>query len=67
MSGDYCAVKEVVVTVQENGIIRSPDGYIIGRLNEGIDFDSTHLRTSATTLPLYYNTEMIGEEKGQMQ
>lgn len=28
------------VLIQENGIIRGPDGYIIGRLCDNVDIDS---------------------------
>ncbi len=44
MSGDACKVKTRVVDIQENGIIRNEDGYIIARLVDGIDFDSEHLQ-----------------------
>lgn len=32
-----------MVTIQENGIIRAPDGYLIGRLTDEVDFESIHL------------------------
>ncbi len=41
MSGESIRCKTVTVTVQENGIIRHrPDGYLIGRLTDEIDFHS---------------------------
>lgn len=33
--------------VQENGIIRNKDGYLIGRLSNDIDFNSEHIQTFA--------------------
>ena len=44
MGGDACKVKTRVVDIQENGIIRNEDGYIIGRLVDEIGFDSEHLQ-----------------------
>jgi len=43
MMGDACQIKTRVVDIQENGIIRGEDGYIIGRLSSDIDFESEHL------------------------
>lgn len=40
MSGDACATKMVAVEVQENGIIRDVQGFIIARLTEDADFDT---------------------------
>jgi hypothetical protein len=37
-------VKTRVVDIQEDGVIRNEDGYIIARLVDGIDFDSEHLQ-----------------------
>jgi len=36
--GDFCATKIVTVEIQENGIIRGPDGDIIARLVESASF-----------------------------
>jgi hypothetical protein len=38
MSGDVCNSKKIEVEVQENGIVRDLDGWIIGRLDLGDDY-----------------------------
>ena len=44
--GDFCQTKHLQqVSVQENGIIRNSDGYLIGRTCD-LDFDSPHLNGS---------------------
>ena len=35
--------KKIVVTVQENGIIRNSKGKLIGRFIDDIDFDGEHI------------------------
>ena len=40
------ATKQLLVTVQENGIIRNNHGYLIGRLVKDIDYESEHLKTN---------------------
>ncbi len=41
---DAIATKELLVLIQENGIIRNAaTGYLIGRLSDDIQFDSEHL------------------------
>lgn len=48
MTGDYIATKRLDgVEVQENGIIRNSEGYLIGRLSDEIDFDSEHLNVTS--------------------
>jgi len=44
MSGDACKIKTLTVDIQENGIIRGPDGHIIARLSDDIEFDSEHVQ-----------------------
>lgn len=39
MSGDCIDTKQITVTVQENGIIRRPDGYLIARLEDEIKYE----------------------------
>jgi hypothetical protein len=36
------------VLVQENGIIRNSDGYLIARLVDGMDFESEHVSGAAS-------------------
>lgn len=43
MTGDYCPQKQVLVTIQENGIIRGPSGRMLARLDPDIPYDSEHL------------------------
>ncbi len=46
---DVCQVKILErIQVQENGIIRNSDGYLIGRLSKDMDFESPHLVASTT-------------------
>ena len=37
---DACKTKTLEVEVQENGIIRGPDGWIIARLGPGVTFEN---------------------------
>ena len=40
MSDDFCPMKQMVVDIQENGIIRQADnGYLIGRLCDYISYE----------------------------
>ena len=48
---DVCKTKEIMVTIQENGLIRAPDGYIVARLDDEINFDSDHLLCQNLTNP----------------
>ena len=45
---DSIPTKKVTVTIQENGIIRGPDNYLIARLENEIDFNSPHLAPTKT-------------------
>lgn len=38
--GDYIETKKMIVDVQQNGIIRSDDGWIIARLVDGVSYES---------------------------
>jgi len=37
--GDSCRTITIVVDIQENGIIRSEDGYILGRIDKEYSMD----------------------------
>lgn len=39
MSGDVCRMKNIKVGVQENGIIRDPNGWAMGRLGDDYPFE----------------------------
>lgn len=44
MTNDTCKTKKLTnITVQENGIVRNSEGYLIARLVYGIGFGSEHL------------------------
>lgn len=62
--GDIIVTKELTVTIQENGIIRAPDGYLIGRLTDEIEFDSEHL---IQELPKENNMEVVSIYKWQLE
>lgn len=40
---DCIRMKTLVVHIQENGIIRNENGYLIGRLSDDIDFYGEHI------------------------
>ncbi len=40
---DSISTKTMIVTLQENGIIRNSKGYLIGRLTNEITFNSEHI------------------------
>ena len=55
---DSCRTKMVLMEVQENGIIRrASDGYLVGRINDDISFDSLEEFEKGTVL--------IQDEAGQ--
>jgi len=58
---DQILSKQVLVTIQENGIIRAPDGYLIARLNDDIPYSSAHLESGPYKCPfckaLWDNTD----------
>jgi len=40
MSDDFCPMKQMVVDIQENGIIRQADnGYLIGRICDYVSYE----------------------------
>lgn len=43
MTSEYCPQKQVLVTIQENGIIRGPSGRYLARLDSDIPYHSEHL------------------------
>ena len=58
---DVIATKQLTVDIQENGIIRAPNGRLIARLVNDIEFDSEHLEQRQEDRP--HETIVNGMER----